>query len=171
MNYSKYLLIEKIGECSIDTIKFELENKKFKDQLALQGAIKDDFDGSLYKKLYGDPTNGDPYKQRPDEKNFNISLYGNMPYTNSIIKKYEMFRTRAIALKQNRAYSIHQDLTPRIHIPLETNDNCLFILNDVVYRLPADGSIYFVDTTLPHTALNGNRNVFTRTHIVGCINC
>ena len=46
------------------------------------------------------------------------------------------------------------------------NDACLFI-DGKVYKLPADGSVYLVDTTLYHTALNANREQFIRTHIVG----
>jgi hypothetical protein len=56
--------------------------------------------------------------------------------------------------KHKRAYSYHSDLTPRIHIPISTDDYCMFIINDVVYKLPDVGQLYLVDTTKMHSALN-----------------
>ena len=38
-------------------------------------------------------------------------------------------------------------------------------MNDEVFRLPADGSVYEVDTTNLHTFVNASTS--TRTHIVG----
>ena len=72
-----------------------------------------------------------------------------------------------MSLKRGMCYSYHYDLTPRVHIPLTSNEKCMFIIEDKVYRLPADGSVYFVNTKLFHTALNANREDFERTHIVG----
>lgn len=71
---------------------------------------------------------------------------------------YEMFgvtRGRFMTLnKKKRAYSYHSDLTPRLHIPVTTNRDCKFIVDDVVYHLPDVGQLYMVDTTRPHSALN-----------------
>ena len=152
-------MIEKIGECDHNWIIDEFANRKYKSQIPLQGAFEGDFDGSTGK------TGDLKYK----EEEYNIPLYKDMPYTNSLLKKYEMSRTRVMTINQKECYSYHYDLTPRIHIPLTTNEKCMFIIDDKVFRLPADGSIYFVDTTLYHTALNANRDVFKRTHIVGNI--
>jgi len=41
------------------------------------------------------------------------------------------------------------------------------IVDDQLHRLPADGSIYIIDTTKNHTAVNASRE--DRIHIVGCI--
>jgi hypothetical protein len=46
----------------------------------------------------------------------------------------------------------------------------MFIIDGEVITLPADGSVYWVDTRLMHTALNANREQFIRTHIVGNVN-
>jgi hypothetical protein len=71
---------------------------------------------------------------------------------------FEMFggtRGRFMVLnKHKRAYSYHSDLTPRLHIPVTTNRDCKFIVDDVVYYLPDVGQLYMVDTTRPHSALN-----------------
>jgi hypothetical protein len=148
-----------IGKVNIDKIKEELQSLKISAQFSLQGKSKDDFDSS---------TSYD-YSLRADEDEFVYPLY-DLPYTNSVLKEYSMFRTRVMKMIKGTSYGIHVDNTPRIHIPLETNKNCLFIIDDVVYRMPADGSVYFTDTTKPHTAINANTNRFIRTHIVGNIN-
>ena len=63
--------------------------------------------------------------------------------------------------------SWHRDPEPRIHIPIETNPGCLFIINHHLTHLPADGSVYFTDTRGYHTAINGGEA--TRTHIVAAL--
>lgn len=151
--------VEIIGKVDIDRIKNELKNLKISSQFSLQGKAENDFDSS---------TSYD-YSLRTDEEEFVYPLY-ELTYTNSILKKYSMFRTRVMKMIKGTAYGIHVDNTPRIHIPLETNENCLFIINDVVYRMPADGSVYFTNTTKPHTAINASTNRFIRTHIVGNVN-
>ena len=66
---------------------------------------------------------------------------------------------------EKSCYSYHTDKTPRIHIPLITNDKCFMIVDDEVIRLPANGDVYLIDTTKFHTFLNGSWE--TRIHIVG----
>jgi hypothetical protein len=151
--------VETIGRVNIAKITEELKLLKISAQFSLQGKSKDDFNSS---------TSYD-YSLREDEKEFIYPLY-DLPYTNSILEEFKLFRTRVMKMINGTAYGLHVDNTPRIHIPLETNDKCLFIIDDVVYRMPADGSVYFADTTKPHTAINANTNRFIRTHIVGNIN-
>jgi hypothetical protein len=43
----------------------------------------------------------------------------------------------------------------------------MFIIDDEVHRYPADGNSYLLDTTKPHTAINGSYE--DRYHIVGCV--
>lgn len=151
--------VKEIGIVDINIIQTELKNLKVSAQFSLQGKFKDDFDSS---------TSYD-YKLRKDESEYVYPLY-DTPYINSILKKYNMYRTRVMRMIKGTAYGLHLDNTPRIHIPLETNDNCLFIVDDVVYRLPANGTVYWVNTTKPHTAVNANTDRFIRTHIVGNVN-
>jgi len=150
-------VVKKIGEADIERILMEMSNKKIDAQFPLQGAFEGDFDGAV----------GRTYDLRADEKEYVVPLYEDMPYTYSLLEKYNMYRTRAMKVIKGRCYSYHIDLTPRIHIPLESNDSCMFIIDDEVYRLPADGSVYWVDTRKYHTAINANREQFIRTHIVG----
>lgn len=153
-------VVKKVGEADIERILMELSNKKVSSQFPLQGAFEGDFDGAI----------GRTYDLRSDEKDYVVPLYPDMTYTNSILKEYGMCRTRAMKMIKGTCYSYHIDLTPRIHIPLTSNDSCMFIIDDEIYRLPADGSVYWVDTTLYHTAINANRDQFVRTHIVGNVN-
>lgn len=91
-----------------------------------------------------------------------------LPYTNSLLKKYNVSMARIMYLKPKECYTWHHDTTPRIHFPLITNPSCLFILEDNVYRMPV-GNAYYVDTRKKHTALNGSSQDFLRYHIVGIV--
>jgi hypothetical protein len=83
------------------------------------------------------------------------------------IRDNDLYRTRIMKLKPKQCYSIHKDRTPRIHLVTDTDPHCLFILNNKAFHVPADGYAYYIDTTQPHTALNGTLD-FERIHIVGC---
>ena len=129
--------------------------------------------GSSQIALQGVEGNRDPYygigssvelHHREDEfvvPNFDIE------YTNSILKKLGMFRSRLMTMRETSCYSYHKDPTKRMHIPLITNDKCFMVIDDIVHRYPADGNYYIVDTTKMHTAVNGSWE--DRVHIVGCI--
>jgi len=85
-------------------------------------------------------------------------------------KKYDVCRARFMTLGPPplaRAYSYHKDLTPRLHIPLTTNDDCMFLVNDELRYMPELGTLYFLDTTQRHTALNLGWT--KRTHLVFCV--
>lgn len=99
------------------------------------------------------------------EEQFTVPIF-DMPYVNDLMEKLKMFRTRLMRLPPYTCYSYHEDPTPRIHIPLVTDENCLMIIDDMVYRYPA-GIWQIADTTLPHTAVNCSPTC-QRIHIVGC---
>ena len=67
-------------------------------------------------------------------------------------------------------YSYHVDSSPRVHIPLITNEMCFFILEKQMFNLPV-GKSYWIDTRKGHTALNGSnprrQPDFKRWHLVG----
>ncbi len=71
-------------------------------------------------------------------------------------------------LKSKTCYSYHQDQGKRFHIPLITNDNCFFVVEDKIVRYPADGNYYIVDTTKKHTAVNASWE--DRIHLIGNLN-
>lgn len=88
------------------------------------------------------------------------------PNINRMMEKYDMKRTRIMVSHAKSNLTFHRDLTKRIHIPLFTNENCVMIIEDTVYRLEV-GKVYLTNTTLLHTAVNGSWNA--RAHIVGAV--
>lgn len=86
----------------------------------------------------------------------------------SLDEKFDICRGRFMVMNEkNRAYSYHYDLTPRLHIPLKTNKECLFLVDDKIYRMENLGKVYFLDTTKKHTALNLSWE--ERIHVVFCL--
>lgn len=53
----------------------------------------------------------------------------------------------------------------RYHIPLITNEDAFFIVDDTVQRMPEVGRLYSLRTNVKHTAINGSRNE-DRLHLV-----
>lgn len=142
----------------VDLILLELENlPEYDDQVMLQGVTEG-----------GDPFYGigRSKESNHEEKCFTVPLF-DFKYTNDIIQKLGMYRTRVMRLKPQTCYTYHRDRTMRMHIPLVTNDKCMFIIDDVVCRFPADGRSHLIDTTLRHTAINASLE--ERIHIVGCV--
>lgn len=77
-----------------------------------------------------------------------------------------VYRTRIMLSRPKTAYSIHRDYSPRLHLPLVTNDQCYFLFTqpERLIHMPADGRTYWVDTRASHTFLNGS--VENRLHLV-----
>ena len=145
---------------SIDIQRILLETQilpKYEDQLALQKAPGSKLSGQGVLSDLDDVT----------EDMFTEFIY-DMPYTNSILKKHNVYRARLMKLKSRTNYTYHQDYTKRFHIPLITNDKCFFVIDEKIIRYPADGNYYIVDTTKLHTAINASTE--DRIHIIGCIN-
>jgi hypothetical protein len=82
-----------------------------------------------------------------------------------ITSDYSVGRFRIMCLPGQKCMTLHHDMTQRIHIPLVTNEDCLMIIQDQVFHMPADGSAYLTDTYKRHTALNANWD-FVRSHLV-----
>ena len=100
------------------------------------------------------------------ETDFTEFLF-DLPYTNSILKENKVYRARVMRMKSKTCYTYHQDYSKRLHIPLITNESCFLIVDKEVMHLPADGSIYIIDTTKYHTAVNASLE--ERIHIIGCL--
>jgi hypothetical protein len=77
-----------------------------------------------------------------------------------------VYRARIMLAREKGCYSIHKDYSPRLHLPLVTNTQCNFLITDpmVMFHLPADGRTTWVDTTKPHTFMNGSTE--KRLHLV-----
>lgn len=100
-------------------------------------------------------------------------------YIVDVVKQIEVYaaehlsckvgRARLLSLNPKECYTYHRDVDNiiRIHVPIVTNDNCLFINNDIVGRMPEAGTMYLFNTLVKHTALNASRE--KRTHLV--VNC
>jgi hypothetical protein len=73
-----------------------------------------------------------------------------------VIRDMNGERSRVMHMSYHSTYSVHKDKSPRYHLALITNPNAYFIfptLNEIVH-IPADGYVYEVDTTLPHSFVN-----------------
>ena len=143
----------------LNKIKDELKIlPKWKEQICLQGTetIKDPFAGI-----------GKAIDLPEKEKEFIFPLF-DLPYLNSIIRDHCLHRVRLMNLKSKTCYSYHQDQGKRFHIPLITNDNCFFVVEDKIKRYPADGNYYIIDTDKKHTAVNASWD--DRIHIIGNLN-
>lgn len=77
-------------------------------------------------------------------------------------------RTRVLQLNPRECYTWHKDVGDRIHLAINTHEDCFFIENGVMHHVPADGHPYMLNVDNYHTALNGTQNVI-RTHLVGVI--
>ena len=68
-------------------------------------------------------------------------------------------RGRLMKLMSKTAYSIHRDRAPRIHIAIDTNPDSMFLFpdqeNKQIYHIPVDGHLYWVNTCVRHTFING----------------
>lgn len=157
-------LVKKVGEVDINRLLNELDSElKYKKyelkQISLQGFDEADFNGACGKTT----------ELQGKETDCVVRLYQKYNYTYEIIEKYKMYRSRIMMLPDKRNYGWHIDYSPRIHIPLITNVHCFFIIENEKIHLPADGSIYWVDTQKWHTFVNANRYDFMRSHLVGCV--
>lgn len=80
---------------------------------------------------------------------------------------YNMGRVRILRLDSRTSLSYHRDPEARLHIPIITNPGALMIVEEEAHHMKADGSVYYVDTTKYHTALNGGNQ--PRIHLVATI--
>ena len=123
--------------------------------------------------LQGTETNKDPFagigllKNTPEKEIKFTYLLFDIPYINSIIKEHDLYRVRLMNLKSKTCYSYHRDQGKRLHIPIITNDNCFFVVDDEIKRYPADGKYYIVNTSKKHTAVNASWE--DRIHLIGNI--
>tara|TARA_B000000609_G_scaffold78238_1_gene58964 strand:+ start:1288 stop:1986 length:699 start_codon:yes stop_codon:yes gene_type:complete len=81
---------------------------------------------------------------------------------------FPVCRVRFVRLSSKACYRFHRDMTYKFHIPLVTNPSNVMIWPEqshrIIVHMPADGYIYFTETAISHTALNGGQDY--RYHIV-----
>lgn len=85
-----------------------------------------------------------------------------------IINEHKLVRTRFMWVNRMSCYSMHRDLSPRIHVPIITNSECYFVLKKesegLIEHLPA-GKVYWIDTRIHHTFMNCSME--SRLHLIG----
>ena len=72
----------------------------------------------------------------------------------TLSKYYIIDKFRIIMLPTFSTVAWHNDADESLHIPLETNTACRFVIDDLSYYLPADGSTYQADNCFHHTIFN-----------------
>jgi len=116
-------------------------------------------DGLESLQLYGNCT----------EKDFNVvqKTFKNTEFE-KVINDFNLVRSRVMLQKGTKCYSIHSDLTWRLHIPIETDDMCIFYFPDHKEHFHLEkGKIYKVNTTERHTFVNASNE--DRIHFIGCL--
>lgn len=77
-----------------------------------------------------------------------------------------MGRVRLMSQKAKTCLSLHRDLDEfRFHIPLQTNGNVFFVVDDRVSRMPNIGSLYILYTRGYHTVCNADAKM-ERLHLL-----
>lgn len=138
-----------------------LSNYPNHPQISLQAPIKD-ADPDQYWNCSVGKFKGLDRK----EEEYIFPIFANAKLINHYMKSLGMYRTRIMISKPKECYTIHKDLSPRIHIPVVSNENCLMLIGDFNYYLEP-GKIYWTDTKQRHSAINGSYE--RRIHIVGCV--
>ena len=84
-----------------------------------------------------------------------------------IIKEYDLKKARLMWIYPFACYTMHNDATPRIHIPLITNSGCYFVFKNGLIEHLKIGASYWVDTRLFHTFMNCSEH--KRLHLIGVV--
>lgn len=104
------------------------------------------------------------------EQDFSLlnSTYKNTIFE-QVIADVGAVRSRFLVKPKHTCYSIHSDRTGRFHLPITTHKHALFVFYEgetsSTIHIPADGYVYWTNTTKPHTFLNAGPN---RVHMVMC---
>ena len=103
------------------------------------------------------------------EKDFSVinTKFKNTEYE-KIIKDFNLVRSRLMLLEGKTNYTVHRDVSWRLHIPIVTNPKCIMVWpdhNEHFYM--EEGKVYKINTTEKHTMINGSTN--NRVHFIGCL--
>lgn len=86
-----------------------------------------------------------------------------------LISKYGAHRTRIMNMPARKCYSIHKDMSYRIHIPIVTTSMAWMVwpYEQACHNF-LEGYAYWTNTTLNHSFFNGAE--VDRIHLVLCVN-
>jgi len=99
---------------------------------------------------------------RPEIKN----TYFEKVY-DKLSEHFVLGRVRILLLEPRKCLSFHKDPEPRLHVPIISQPGALMIVDDFCTHMPADGTVYYMNTTKYHSALNGSEE--NRIHLVATI--
>ena len=164
MNVEQFL-IKNNGQMMLQTMSnTPVEEQKLKGCLSLYY----DFDNHDPKDPNSKPAIRDVILKEEDFSEVCDYLKGT--YTEEVVNllrsRYGIVRGRYMMMNWKSCLTYHNDETPRIHLPLITNDGCFMIIDEKVEKL-REGITYHVDTTKMHTAINAGRHL--RFHMVFCL--
>lgn len=86
---------------------------------------------------------------------------------NRLSAHFVLGRVRILKLDPRKTLSFHRDPEVRLHIPIVTNPGALMIVDNFATHMPANGSVYYMNTEKYHLALNGGES--SRVHLVATI--
>ena len=158
-------LIKNNGQMMLQTMSnTPVEEQKLKGCLSLYY----DFDNHDPKDPNSKPVIRDVILKEEDFSEVCDYLKGT--YTEEVINllssEYGIVRGRYMMMNWKSCLTYHHDDTPRIHLPLITNDGCFMIIDGKTEKLH-ESVTYHVDTTKDHTALNAGKHL--RFHMVFCL--
>jgi len=158
-------LIKNNGQMMLQTMSnTPVEEQKLKGCLSLYY----DFDNHDPKDPNSKPEIRDVILKEEDFSEVCDYLKGT--YTEEVINllssEYGIVRGRYMMMNWKSCLTYHHDETPRIHLPLITNDGCFMIIDGKTEKLH-ESVTYHVDTTKDHTALNAGKHL--RFHMVFCL--
>ena len=147
------LILTEYNRLEKDIVWLEAGNKK---QSSLQYRLGED----IWLSATG--------KQNSNEKEYTeLNPLYNGTIFEEIINKYKLIRARFMWVSPHTCYSMHQDNSPRIHVPIITNSECYFVFKKgIVQHMPA-GSVYYTDTRHFHTFMNCSSE--HRLHLIGAV--
>jgi hypothetical protein len=143
-----------------DTILWQPAHNRYADQLSLQTDGSADWDSSTGTQV--GQAEGQWDKLHPDlTGTWWEGFFAGLPF--------KVYRARLMTMHPRTCYSIHADNNPRIHIAIKTHRQARFIFTSppTLRHIPADGHIWWVDTTKEHSAMNGSLEA--RIHLVACL--
>lgn len=79
--------------------------------------------------------------------------------------KFDIRKSKLMLMKHHTCYNWHVDYNNHLHVPIITNAGCRMVVQDKSYEMPANGSLYHVNTLgIPHTFFNGGQE--SRIHLI-----
>ena len=164
-NYFKLKYRFDVDKLALEALKL-FEQHGYSGQISLKHREASDKE-SLWDDGTGSAAGGGQFLNTKEYIVLNKMLKGSyLEEVHDIMANYHDFgRMRLMKLKGRQCMSLHVDLEKRIHIPIITNENCLMIVDDEVFHMPAEGNAYLVNTKKRHTALNSNKD-FERIHLM-----